>query len=94
MELVDRLTRADLYLRVEHRERTHNVWADQLADLDSTGFNPTRRWHPSAPLTIFDLTYKLAQQLGLDQPRKMKHQEYLRTRLEESNEQGQKRKTI
>ena len=28
MELVDRLTRADLYLRVEHRERTHNVWAD------------------------------------------------------------------
>jgi hypothetical protein len=94
MELVDRLTRADLYLRVEHRERTHNVWADQLADLDSTGFNPARRWHPSAPLTIFDLTYKLAQQLGLDQPRKMKHQEYLRTRLEERNEQGQKRKTI
>ena len=76
MELTDRLTKADLYLRVEHRDRTHNEWADQLAGLDDTGFNPARRWTPTAPLAIFDLTYRLAKELQLDQPRKLKQQEY------------------
>ena len=82
MELTDRITRADLYLRVEHRDRTQNFWADQLAALDSTGFNPARRWDPTQPLTMFEMTYKMARALYLDQPRALKQQEYLRAQRE------------
>ena len=87
MELTDRLTRADLYLRVEHRDRTHNEWADALANLNATGFNPARRWHPTAATRIFELTYKLATELyKLDKPKVLKREEYLRSQPEESTQ--------
>ena len=89
MELVDRLTKADLYLRVEHRDRTLNVWADQLAALDATGFNPARRWRPKQPLQMFDTTYQMAIDMKLHLPTDTKRKEYLlqqhETRTDKTN---------
>ena len=77
MELVDRTTQSDLYLRVEHKDRSQNIWADQLADLNDTGFNPARRWIPTQPLTMFETTYALAKEMGLHLTTETKHNEYL-----------------
>ena len=84
MELCDKLTKADLYLRIEHRDRTLNVWADQLANRNSTCFNSARRGKPTAPFTMFDVTYRMAKALRLDKPQGLKQKELLRSRREGS----------
>ncbi len=72
MHLVDQLNKHDLYLRVEHKDRTHNEWADQLASQDSTGFDPAKRFKPTLHLDIFEQTKRMAREMGLHKPKDVK----------------------
>ena len=85
MELIDKLTLHDLYLRVEHRDRTHNIWADQLAGLDDTGFDPNKRIEPNLHLPTFERTRKLAQQMGLNKPKEDKRKNFHTAQREQHN---------
>ena len=40
MELTDRFMKADLYLRVDHKERSGNAWADALVAQNCRGLDP------------------------------------------------------
>ena len=102
MELTDKLTQYDLYLRVEHRDRSHNEWADQLAGLDPTGYDPAKRFYPDLTLPTFDRTRRMAKQMELDKPRELKEREYheqqqaRRGRLQQGDQTARpdKRRTI
>ena len=87
MELIEKLTIYDLYLRVDHHDRTHNVWADQLAGLDDTGFDPNKRVNPPPHLPTFERTRKLAQQMGLNKPKEDKRKNF-HTEQRERNSQA------
>ena len=62
---------------MEHKDRALNVWADQLANLHDTGFNPARRWWPKQPLNMFETTYQLALDMNLHLTTETKRAEYL-----------------
>ena len=83
MELTDRPTQANLYLRVDHKDRNQNKWADQLANQNPTGFDPQKRWHPRATMKIFNLTYKLMKKYRLDQTRATKSNNYKREKKDD-----------
>ena len=82
MELTDRQLKYDLYLRVDHKDRSDNEWADQLANQDDTGFDPKKRWVPTAPMEVFNIVYELATALKLDKSKELKQEEFLRDRRE------------
>ena len=86
MELTDRLIRSDMYLRIEHRDRENNEWADQLAGQDATGFDPAKRWKPTAPMKIFDDTYKHAKAMKMDKRKEHKQQEHFDTKRDNRND--------
>ena len=80
MYLVEQLTRHDLYLRVTHKDRTHNEWADQLAGRDSTGFDPKKRFYPTLTLPTFDRLRRMAIDMGSTEPKVQKTKNYLQSK--------------
>ena len=76
MHLVDQLNKYDLYVRVEHKDRAQNEWADQLANLDPTGFDPAKRFKPTLHLETFEKTRRMAREMGLHKPKDIKTQNY------------------
>ena len=36
-------------MSIGHVPRERNIWADDLANLNVAGFDPAKRWDPSAP---------------------------------------------
>ena len=92
MELTDRLINSDMYLRIEHRDREDNEWADQLAGQDDTGFDPDKRWTPTAPMKIFDTTYKMAMDMGMHRRKDEKQKEYLQKQRDQQRDGRQPKK--
>ena len=76
MELTDRFIRSDMYLRIEHRDRENNEWADQQAGQDATGFDPAKRWKPTAPMRIFNDTYNHGNAMKMHKRKEQKQKEH------------------
>ena len=45
MEIASLMLASDSYMAISHVPRERNTWADDLANLDITGFDPAKRWH-------------------------------------------------
>ena len=46
MEIASIMLASDSYMAISHVPRERNTWADDLANLDISGFDPAKRWHP------------------------------------------------
>ena len=86
MEFTDRLTQANLYLRVDHKDRNQNKWADDLANQNAKGFDPKKRWHPKATMKIFNMTYKLMKKYQLDHARETKSNTYKQEKKDDKSQ--------
>ena len=93
IELTDRLTRANLYLRVDHKDPNSNKWADALANQNSQGFDPKKRWHPTATMKIFNMTYKLMKKYRLDHARETKSNVYKQEQQKDINSSHTNKRT-
>ena len=46
MEISAIMLCSDSYMAISHVPRERNTWADALANLDTSGFDPSKRWDP------------------------------------------------
>ena len=50
MELAAIMIETEAHMSISHVPRERNIWADDLANLETSGFDPAKRWHPIAEL--------------------------------------------
>ena len=61
------------YMAINHVPRERNTWADPLANLDTSGFDPSKRWDPLEELKeniVLNDLLLFGEQLGFHLPKK------------------------
>ena len=73
MELCAIMLKTEVHMGVHHVPRERNIWSDDLANLNTAGWDPAKRWHPMAELehtiVMEDLLF-FGRQVGLHLPKK------------------------
>ena len=84
MEISAIMLSSDSYMAISHVPRERNTWADALANLETSGFDPSKRWDPLEELKeniVLNDLLLFGEQLGFHLPKKEREERKKKLRL-------------